>query len=80
MTAQQVVDELTEGRFRDFLSNAADRVKDLTGIGQDSFGLGKNTEKGWKPKYDGKRVGTAPAAKRIIKRQEPPGEKTWDIG
>ena len=78
MTAQQIVDELTEGRFRDFLSNAAEKVKDVTGIGRDDFGMGKNIEKGWKPKFDGKKVG--PAVKRpVSKRQESPGEKVWEL-
>jgi hypothetical protein len=54
-------------------------IKAVTGIGSDSLGLGKNTEKGWKPRY-GK--SQAPAPKKPVRRR-PPGEgdtRTWEIG
>ena len=69
---------LSEGWFADRWAG----IKDLTGIGQDSLGLGKNTEKGWKPKY-------GPSGTRFIHKNEKPkrrieprdtGEKTWEIG
>lgn len=79
--AEQIVDALVEGRVRDWLSDRWSDIKNVTGIGQDEFGLGKNTEKGWKPKY-GPTSGNTTFIKRPVKakpRQEPPGEKTWEI-
>jgi len=73
VTAQQIVDELTEGRFRDFLSNAAEKVKDVTGIGRDEFGMKKNTEKGWKPNYASK------PNKAYKPKREQPKLTTWDM-
>lgn len=77
VTAQQIVDELTEGRFRDFLSNAAEKVKDVTGIGRDEFGMGKNTEKGWKPKYAVNQTKKPVAPRKEIRSIT--GEKTWEL-
>lgn len=51
MTAQDIVDVMTEGRLTDWISDTTEFVKDATGIGRDEFGLVKNKEKGWKPKY-----------------------------
>ena len=77
--ATKMVDAmLSEGWFADRWAG----IKDLTGSGQDSLGLGKNTEKGWKPKY-------GPSGTRFIHKNEKPkrrieprdtGEKTWEIG
>jgi len=77
--ADQIVDAIIEGRVKDWLSDRWDAVKNVTGIGTDEFGMGKNTEKGWKPKY-GPISGTY--AKRPVRakpRQDEPGPKTWDI-
>lgn len=72
MTAKQIVDGiLDEG----WLSAGWEGIKRLTGLGHDSFGLGKNTEKGWKPKY-----GARDSAKRPIRREPPKENTTWDIG
>lgn len=56
MTAQDIVDhlldmELDESRIADWVSDTTEFVKDKLGFGMDSFGLKKNTEKGWKPNY-----------------------------
>ena len=60
----------------EFLKSAVDTVKDVTGIGRDEFGLEKNTEKGWKPKY-----ATDPHKKYTPKpkRTAPPAGGTWNI-
>lgn len=61
------------------LASLWNTFKATTGIGHDEYGLGKNTEKGWKPKFD------PPSVKEIIRknrrRKQPPPEdpKTWDI-
>lgn len=67
MTAQEVVEQLLEGRFSDWVSDTTQFVKDKL-TGEDEFGLKKNTEKGWKPKY-----GAEPHKKyRPVRRDNPP--------
>lgn len=70
---------LDEG-VRDWLRDKWNDVKAVTGIGSDEFGLGKNTEKGWKPRFDGRYLGSTTKPKS--KRNPPPetGEKVWTIG
>ena len=74
--AEKIVDALLEGWWRD----RWDDVKSITGIGHDSFGLGKNTEKGWKPKYGP--VSGAPYKQKYNMRRKsvlpPPEEAPWD--
>ena len=70
---------LSEGWFADRWYD----IKDLTGIGQDSLGLGKNTEKGWKPKYGSTGTTLMRKNSKLKRRIEPSrdtGEKTWEIG
>jgi len=77
--AEQIVDAMLEGRVKDWLSDKWNSVKAVTGIGGDEFGLGKNTEPGWKPKY-GPTGTTFIQKKKPLRRPPPePGEKTWDI-
>jgi hypothetical protein len=80
--AEQIVDAMLEGRVKDWLSDKWNSVKAVTGIGGDEFGLGKNTEKGWKPKYGPVSSGGTTFIKRPVRakpRQDEPGPKTWDI-
>ncbi|MGV0949126.1 MAG: hypothetical protein ACOYB3_00380 [Azonexus sp.] len=72
---------MLEGRVKDWLSDRWNSVKAVTGIGGDEFGLGKNTEKGWKPKYGhtSGRTGITKLTARSRPRQDEPGPKTWDI-
>ena len=53
-------------------------IKAVTGVGQDSLGLGKNTEKGWRPKY---RVDKKDSAKKYPRRTsgEDSGTKAWKL-
>ena len=81
--AQQIVEKLLDDRpvdegIKDWLSNKWNDVKAVTGIGTDEFGLGKNTEKGWKPKFNGKYLGstTKPKARRT---PPPTGERVWEV-
>lgn len=86
--AERIVDTLlSEGWFSDRWND----IKAATGIGHDSFGLGKNTEPGWKPSY-GRRVSarTPEDEERLRKkheeimrrrflRRDQPGEQTWEL-
>jgi len=79
--AQEVVDVLLDENW--FSDRWAD-VKELTGLGQDSMGLGKNTEKGWKPSYARSAPPTSPEAKEKLRKarkssQREPGEKVWEL-
>ena len=83
-TAEQIVDAMLEGRVGDWLSGKWNDVKAVTGIGNDSFGMGKNTEKGWKPTYGNKQgygpTGTTFITKPKAKPRAPEtGPRTWDI-
>jgi hypothetical protein len=74
--AEKIVDALLEGWLRDRWED----VKELTGIGYDEYGLGKNVEKGWKPKFRGQ---VSPLRQNTRVRRRPPGapgDKTWEIG
>lgn len=74
--AEQIVDALIEGWFRDRWND----VKSATGIGHDNDGLGKNTEKGWKPRYNGNLPDRRPPVRRRPPPPSGPGEKTWNLG
>jgi hypothetical protein len=76
-TAEKLVDALLEGRVTSWLSDLIQGAKNLTGIGHDSLGMGKNTEKGWKPKYGP--VGSAYAPKKKPARPAGDGNKTWNL-
>ena len=66
------------GGIRDRMSNAWDRIKGAVGAGRDMFGLGSNTEPGWKPNYGP--AGTTYTSKpRLRSRPPETGPKTWDI-
>jgi hypothetical protein len=73
--AEQIVDDLLEGRVGEWFADKWNDVKVATGIGHDSFGLGK-AEKGFKPKYGSNFSGTA--RKKPIRREagQPP---VWKI-
>lgn len=80
--AEQIVDALLERRVIDWVIGKVNDVKAFTGIGTDSMGLGKNTEKGWKPKY-GKKPEYGPTGTIFITKPKPrapeSGPRTWDI-
>lgn len=64
--------------LRGRLSSAWNSFKAVTGIGHDEFGMGKNTEPGWKPKYGP--TGTTFISKPKPKARAPEtGPKTWEI-
>ena len=72
--AEQIVDDLLEGKVGDWIADRWQDIKTVTGIGHDEFGLGK-PDKGFKPKYGTTQL---PPAKRKPSNR-PPGEKTWNI-
>lgn len=79
-TAEKIVSVLLgEGKVSDWLYGKWQDVKSITGVGHDSFGLGKNTEKGWKPKY-GPVAGQPYKQKYKVRRKLPPKEDApWDL-
>jgi hypothetical protein len=78
--ATKIVDAmLSEGWFSDRWAG----VKSVAGIGSDEYGLGKNTEKGWKPRYGPSGTRFTHKNDKPRRRTEPSrdtGEKTWEIG
>lgn len=79
--AEQIVDSLIEGRVTDWLSDRWQDIKAVTGIGSDEFGMGKNTEKGWKPKYGptGTTFVRKPVKPKPRDRRFDDKTSTWDI-
>lgn len=73
-TAQKIVDDLIEGKVGDWFADKWNDVKVATGIGHDSFGMGK-PEKGFKPKY---KPGRNLPPRKPVTRSET-GEHTWNI-
>jgi hypothetical protein len=80
--AHKIVDTmLDENWFRDRWED----VKAATGIGSDTTGLGKNTEKGWKPSYARSRSPAPKQSERVRKartRQGTPSQgdtKVWEL-
>ena len=76
--AEQIVDALLEGWFADRWND----VKVATGIGHDSFGMGRNTQRGWKPNYKpgAKKSGDTTFIKRPVKpHPRASGERTWEL-
>lgn len=78
--AEQIVDSLIEGKIGDWLSDRWNDVKVATGIGHDSFGLGK-ADKGFKPKYGptGTTFTRRPVQPKPRDRRYDEKTKTWDI-
>jgi hypothetical protein len=72
--AEQIVDDLLEGKVGDWISNRWQDIKTATGIGHDQFGMGK-PEKGFKPKYGA----TQRTPQRKSVRRAPDSEKTWNV-
>lgn len=79
--ARQIVEKLLDDRPVDegWLGDRWNDIKVATGIGHDEFGMGKNTEKGWRPKFRGKFLGSTTKPK--TRRTPPPqtGERTWEV-
>jgi hypothetical protein len=83
--AEKIVDALLdEGWFSDRWAD----LKAATGIGHDSFGLGKNTEPGWTPSYGRRVAARSPEdeeklrLKRLMVRKPqrtPGGENVWEL-
>lgn len=81
-TAQQIVEKLLDDIpldewMADWIKDKWNDVKAVTGIGSDEFGLGKNTEKGWKPKY-----GQSSPRQRVPRprTRQDPKTKVWNVG
>jgi len=86
--AEHVVAALLDG----WLSDRWDDFKAFTGIGHDSFGLGKNTEPGWTPSYGRKVKARTPEdedrlrkerdamlLKAKLRRLQPGDKNTWEL-
>lgn len=79
--AEQIVDDLLEGRVSDWLADKWNDIKVATGIGQDEYGMGK-PEKGFKPKYGHQIPGQAKRRPLHVKPHDSRYDKetgTWDI-
>jgi hypothetical protein len=77
--AHTIVDALLD---ENWFSDRWQDVKAVTGIGQDSLGLGKNTERGWKPKYGPTGTEFISKDQKPRRRVPPPsdtGEKVWEL-
>jgi hypothetical protein len=75
--AEQIVDRLLE---KNWLRNRWHDIKAVTGIGHDLTGLGKNVEKGWKPKFGGPTATNVKSHKLEVEPKPEEPEKTWEIG
>lgn len=79
--AEQIVDGLIEGRVGDWFADKWNDIKVATGIGHDSFGLGK-ADKGFKPRYGGKIAGQArrrPVNVQPRDRRYDASSGTWNL-
>jgi hypothetical protein len=77
-SAEKIVAALLDGKVRDWLSDKWNDIKVSTGIGHDSFGMGKPS-KGFKPRYGTKDGARLQKSDMRVQGRSPKSGDTWDI-